>query len=80
MSSGLQVFAIAYAEDIAKFLPSLVYSACSGYKNGVDKNTNPQQHDVCTLRRRKRIETFTDMAVLVGSAPVQEKVVVRLKF
>ena len=34
----------------------------------VDKNTNIEQYDVCTLPRKKYIEMFTDMAILmVGS-------------
>ena len=46
--------AIGYAEEIVKlnFLPRFVYNACSGCKNDVDKNTNIEQHDVCTLPRK----------------------------
>lgn len=74
--------AIGYAEEIrnSNFLPRFAYNSCSGCKNGVDKNTNIEQHDVCTLPREKRIEMFIDMAVLmVGSVTVQEKVAGRLK-
>ena len=69
--------AIAYAKEIVNlnFLPRFVYNACSGCKNGVDKNTNIEQHDVCTFLWKKRIEIFPDMAILmVGSLKVQEKV------
>ena len=66
--------AIGYAEKIVNldFLPRLAYNACSGCKNSVDKNTNIEQHDVCTLPWKKCIEMFTDMAILmVGSVTVQ---------
>ena len=73
-------FAISYAEEILHFLAGLVYNACFGCKNGVDRNSNTQQHDICTLLRRKHIKVFTDTAVLmVGSVMVQKKVVVHLK-
>ena len=41
---------IGYAEEIVNlnFLPRLAYNACSGCKNGVDKNTNIEQYDICT--------------------------------
>ena len=50
--------AIGYAEKIenSNFLPRFVYNACSGCKNGVDKNSNIKQHDVCTLPWKKCIE------------------------
>ena len=72
--------AIGYAEEIINLnlLPRFTYSECSGCKNGVDKNTNMEHHRICTLPRKKRVEMFIDMAVLmVGS--VQEKVAERLK-
>ena len=63
-----------------KLSTCLVYGACSGCKNRVDKNTNAQQHNVCMLPRRKRIGLFAEMAVLlVGSQPIQDKVIARLK-
>ena len=74
--------AIGYAEEIINLnlLPRFTYSECIGCKNGVDKNTNIEQHHICTLPRKKRIEMFIDMAVLmVGSVTVQEKVAERLK-
>ena len=73
--------AIAYAEEIITLIPSLVYDACNGCKKGLDRNINTQQHDVCMLPRRKRIELFAEMAVLlVGSQSIQDKVIARLKF
>ena len=72
--------AIAYAEEIITLIPSLVYDACNGCKKGLDRNINTQQHDVCMLPRRKRIELFAEMAVLlVGSQSIQDKVTARLK-
>ena len=68
--------AIGYAEEIINLnlLPRFAYNECSGCKNSVDKNTNMEQHDVCTLPRKKRIEMFIDMAVLmVGSVTVSGK-------
>ena len=65
--------AIGYAEEIINLnlLPRFTYSECIGCKNGVDKNTNIEQHHICTLPRKKRIEMFIDMAVLmVGSVTV----------
>ena len=72
--------AIGYAEEIINLnlLPRFTYSECSGCKNGVDKNTNIEQHDLCILPWQKRIEMFIDMAVLmVGSVTVKEKVAER---
>ena len=70
----------AYTEEIINLIPSLVYDACSWCKNRVDKNRNAQQHDVCMLPGRKRIELFAEMTVLlVGSQSIQDKVTARLK-
>ena len=74
--------AIAYGEEVVdiNFLPRFAYNACGGCKNGVDKNKKIEQHDVCTLPLKQRIELFIHMAVLmVGSVKVQEKVTERLK-
>ena len=72
--------AISYAEEIAILLPSLVQDACKGCKSKVDQNTNEQQHDVCKLPRRKRIELFTEMALLlIDVNSVNTKVITRLK-
>ena len=72
--------AISYAEEIAILLPSLVQDACKGCKSKVDQNTNAQQHDVCKLPRRKRIELFTEMALLlIDVNSVNTKVITRLK-
>ena len=56
--------AIAYTEEILPLLPNLSNEACSGCKNNIDRNTYAQQHDVCLLPRKKRIELFTEMALL----------------
>ena len=72
--------AIAYAEEILLLLPNLVNDACSGCKNNVDRNANAQQHDVCLLPRKKRIELFTEMALLsIDASSVHDKVMMRLK-
>ena len=72
--------AIAYAEEILLLLPNLVNDACSGCKNNVDRNANAQQHDVCLLPRKKRIELFTEMALLsIDASSVHDKVITRLK-
>ena len=73
---------MVYAEEIANlnFLPLLVYNACSGCKNGLDKTISIAQHDICTFPWKKGIEMFTDTAIImVGSVTVQEKVAERLK-
>ena len=46
--------AICYAEEIINLnlLPYFTYNECSGCRNGVDKNRNIGQHDVCTLSRK----------------------------
>ena len=72
--------AIAYAEEIFLLLPNLVNDACSGCKNNVDRNANAQQHDVCLLPRKKRVELFTEMALLsIDASSVHDKVMMRLK-
>ena len=72
--------AIAYAEEILLLLPNLVNDACSGCKNNVDKNANAKQHDVCLLPRKKRIELFTEMALLsINASSVHDKVITRLR-
>ena len=72
--------AIAYAEEILPLLPNLVNEACSGCKNNIDRNTYAQQHDVCLLPRKKRIELFTEMALLaIDENLVHGKVITRLK-
>ena len=71
--------AVAYAEEILPLLPTLVNEACSGCKNNVDRNANAQQHDVCLLPRKKRIELFTEMALLsIDTSSVHDKVMMRL--
>ena len=72
--------AIAYAEEILPLLPNLANEACSGCKNNIDRNTYAQQHDVCLLPRKKRIELFTEMALLaIDENLVHGKVITRLK-
>ena len=72
--------AIAYAEEILLLLPNLVNDACSGCKNNVDRNANAKQHDVCLLPRKKRIELFTEMALLsIDASSVHDKVITRLR-
>ena len=72
--------AIAYAEEILPLLPNLVNDTCSGCKNNVDRNSNAQQHDVCLLPRKKRIELFTEMALLsIDASSVHDKVMTRSK-
>ena len=72
--------AIAFAEEVVALLPSIVNDACSGCRNGIDRNTNAQQHDACTLPRKKRIDMFTETAVfLANEATVHKKLAVRLK-
>ena len=72
--------AIAYAEEILPLLPNLANEACSGCKNNIDRNTYAQQHDVCLLPRKKRIELFTEMALLsIDASLVHDKVIKRLK-
>ena len=46
--------AVAYAEEILPLQPNLVNEACRGCKNNIDRNTYPQQHDVCLLPRKQR--------------------------
>ena len=62
---------IVYAEEVVVLLPHVVYNACDGCKNGVDKNTAAEQHAACTLPRKKRIELFAESTVrgkrVVGS-------------
>ena len=58
--------AISYAEEIVILLPSLIHDACKGCINEIDVQTmNEQQHDVCKLPRRKRIDLFKEMALLL---------------
>ena len=72
--------AVAYAEEILPLLPTLVNEACSGCKKNVDRNANEQQHDVCLLPRKKRIELFTEIALLsIDASSVHDKVMMRLK-
>lgn len=72
--------AISYAEEIAILLPSLVHDACKGCKNEIDQTMNGQQHDVCKLPRRKRIDLFTEMALLsIDVNSVHTKVITRLR-
>ena len=71
--------AIAYAEEILPLLPNLANEACSGCKNNIDRNTYAQQHDVCLLPRKKRIELFTEMALLaIDENLVHGKVITKL--
>ena len=72
--------AISYAEEIVILLPSLIHDACKGCINEIDQTMNEQQHDVCKLPRRKRIDLFTEMALLlVDVNSVHTKVNMRLK-
>ena len=71
---------ISYAGEIQCLLPKLVNEACTGCKNNIDRNTYVQQHDDCVLTRKKRLEIFTEMALLsINENSVHGKVTMRLK-
>ena len=72
--------AIVFAEELNDLLlEKVVKDACYGCMNGVDKDTNPSQHDVCTLPRKTRIHLYSEVALLsANEAKAHKKLVARL--
>ena len=58
--------AIIFAEELNDLiLEQVVKDACFGCKNDIDKDTNPSQHDVCTMSRKDRIHLYSETALLL---------------
>ena len=74
----LNVLAIAYLEEILPLLPNLVSDPCSGCKNNIEYLRATTR--LCLLPQKKRIELFTEMALLsIDASSVHSKVITRLK-
>ena len=72
--------AALFAEEVTCLLPNIVRDTCIGCKNNIDRNESMEHHDVCTLTRKKRIELFCEMALLLTNEKViQNKLLNRLK-
>ena len=72
--------AIIFAEELNDLiLEQVVKDACFGCKNDIDKDTNPSQHDVCTMSRKDRINLYSEAALaLVNEEKVHKKLTMRL--
>ena len=72
--------AVIFAEEVTYILPDIVCDTCVGCKTGINRNESPEKHDVCMLTRKKRIELFCEMALLLTDEKViQKKILNRLK-
>ena len=72
--------AVIFAEEVTYILPDIVRDTCVGCKTGINRNESPEKHDVCMLTRKKRIELFCEMALLLTDEKViQKKILNRLK-
>ena len=72
--------AIVFAEELNDhILEQVVKDVCFGCKNDIDKDTDPSQHDVCTMSRKDRINLYSETAlVLVNEEKVHKKLTMRL--
>ena len=72
--------AIVFAEELNNvLLEKVVIDACYGCRNGIDKDENTHQHDVCTLPRKTRINRYSEAALLsANEAKVHNKLTARL--
>ena len=72
--------AIVFAEEMNEhLLEKVVKDTCYGCKNGIDKDANPHQHDVCTLTRKARIDRCSEAALrLCDEVKVHQKLSARL--
>ena len=72
--------AIIFAEELNDLiLEQVVKDACFGCKNDIDKDTNPSQHDVCTMSRKDRIHLYLETALLlVNKEKVRKNFTMRL--
>ena len=72
--------AIIFAEELNDLiLEQVVKDDCFGCKNDIDKDTNPSQHDVCTMSRKDRIHLYSETALrLVNEEQVHNKLTKRL--
>ena len=71
--------AIVFAEELNLILDQVAKNNCFGCKNGIDKDTNPSQHDVCRLSRKERIDLLSETALrLVNEEQVHNKLTKRL--
>ena len=72
--------AIVFAEEMNEhLLEKVVKDTCYGCKNGIDKDANPHQHDVCTLSRKTRIDRCSEAALrLCDEVRVHQKLSARL--
>ena len=62
----LDELVIIFAEELnSSLLENVVKSTCYGCVHNIDKNTNLQQHDVCALPRKTRINRYCKEALLL---------------
>lgn len=69
-----------YAEEVIAALPQIVKNACEGCMNGFDKNTTENEHEVCTLPRKARINLFAEKIILsANDSSIRDKLSARLQ-